>query len=58
LQRGDTGRAVTAVQAVLGLPVRDRTGFYGARTARLAGEVMANGAKGSVTSDTVWRMLG
>jgi hypothetical protein len=49
---------VTALQAVLGLSVRDRTGYYGARTARLVDEVMANGAKGSVITDTVWRMQG
>jgi peptidoglycan hydrolase-like protein with peptidoglycan-binding domain len=58
LHPGDTGRAVTALQAVLGLSVRDRTGYYGTRTARLADEVMSNGAKGSVITDTVWRMLG
>jgi hypothetical protein len=41
---------------VLGLAVRDRTGYYGARTARLVDEVMSDGAEGSVITDTVWRM--
>jgi peptidoglycan hydrolase-like protein with peptidoglycan-binding domain len=58
LHRGSTGRSVTALQAVLGLAVRDRTGYYGARTARLVDEVMSDGAEGSVITDTVWRMRG
>ena len=59
LHRGSSGRAVTALQATLGLAVDDRTGFYGPRTRALVTDVrQAHGRTGGRTTRSVWRMLG
>ncbi len=58
LHRGSSGRAVTALQATLGLAVEDRTGFYGPRTRALVTDVRrAHGRTGGRTTRGVWRML-
>ena len=58
LHRGSSGRAVTALQATLGLAVEDRTGFYGPRTRALVTDVReAQGRTGGRTTRSVWRFL-
>jgi len=59
LKRGSAGKAVTALQASLGLPVAQRTGYFGRRTRKLVAKVRrANGSRGADVDRAMWRMLG
>jgi peptidoglycan hydrolase-like protein with peptidoglycan-binding domain len=59
LRRGMTGRPVTALQATLGIPVTQRTGYFGARTRSLVQKVRrAHGLRGAKVTRQVWRLIG
>jgi hypothetical protein len=58
LHRGSSGRAVTALQAVLRIGVEQRTGYFGLRTAALVADgQQVQRANGARVTRSVWRLL-